>query len=164
MLMVAGSLKELNFTSLMQVYAQGNLENAEELWQDEPEGVRLLLAEQAFYQYLRDGFFTAPGAVYAIWTLDGEYVSALRLEPYQDGLLLEALETAPEHRRKGYAKMLIHAVLERFSGRMIYSHVGKRNTASMATHESCGFRKVLDHAVYVDGSVSWHCWTYVIDS
>ena len=153
MLCVVKRMGELDFAALMEVYEEGNLENGEELWPELPEGLRQLNAEQAFHQYLRECFFVTPEAVYCIWQEKGKYVSALRLEPYQDGLLLEALETAPHSRRKGYAAALIKAVLETFGEKKIYSHVSKRNTASLRTHESCGFHRIADHAVYADGSV-----------
>ena len=153
MLLVARKLKELSFGKLMEVYAEGNLDNGQELWPDEPPFRQQMLAEQDFYDYLRQVFFITPGAVYAIWQLDDTYVSALRLEPYRDGMLLEALETTPEHRRKGYGKALVNAVLEKWPEVRVYSHVAKGNEASLRTHENCGFRKVLDYAVYVDGSV-----------
>ena len=92
------------------------------------------------------------GSVYAIWVEKDVYVSALRLEPYEDGLLLEALETAPAYRRKGYAEKLMRAVQMEFPQK-IYSHVSKKNTASLAVHKKCGFRQVLDYAKYIDGSV-----------
>lgn len=153
MLLIARKLKELSFGKLMEVYAEGNQENGRESWPDEHPSRQQMLAEQDFYDYLRQVFFTTPRAVYAIWQLDDTYVSALRLEPYRDGLLLEALETIPEHRRKGYGKALVNAVLENWPEVRIYSHVAKWNEASLQTHESCGFQKILDHAVYVDGSV-----------
>ena len=153
MLYVANKLSELKFSSLMEIYVEGNLENAREFWPDLPEGLQLLRAEQEFHQYLQECFFTVPGAVYCIWMESGRYVSALRLEPYQDGLLLEALETAPEHRRQGYARALVREVLARFGKEKIYSHVSKKNIPSLRTHESCGFYRILDHAVYADGSV-----------
>lgn len=152
-LLVAKSLKELDFSQLMQVYSEGNLENSLELWPEESEHRRIVLAEQEFYNYLNQVFFLTEGAVQLIWVVRGRYVSALRLEPYRDGLLLEALETVPNERRHGYAKMLIGAALELYGGKKIYSHISKRNTASQLTHEACGFRKILDHAVYADGSV-----------
>ena len=99
-----------------------------------------------------------PGAVYALWVEDGRYRSALRLEPYEDGLLLEALETAPKYRRQGYAEKLMRAVQEAFPQK-IYSHVSKRNKASLAIHEKCGFRQVLDYARYIDGSVAHNAIT-----
>lgn len=158
MLYIANRLKDLDFRQLMDVYEEGNLENAAELWPEEPEGQQLLLAEQSFHQYLRECFFPTEGARYCVWIVDGSYVSALRLEPYQDGLLLEALETKPGQRRKGYAVALVKAVLSEAGDRKIYSHVGKRNTASLKTHENCGFRRIMEHAVYADGSVMTnHC-------
>ena len=153
MLIWITSMKELNFGQLMAVYEEGNRENGQEFWPELPEGQQIHLAEQDFYQYLRESFFPAEEAVYAVWSVNGKYVSALRLEPYQDGLLLEALETAPEHRRKGYAAALLRAVLEQRQNIKIYAHIHKKNTPSLRTHESCGFHRILDHAVYIDGSV-----------
>ncbi len=152
MLYLATKLQEVNFGQLMSVYEEGNRENAALFFPELPEGQRMLQAEQSFYQYLQEGFFPVDRAVYALWVEKGVYVSALRLEPYEDGLLLEALETAPAQRRKGYAEKLIRAVQEQFP-QTIYSHVSKKNTASMRVHEKCGFRQVLDYAKYVDGSV-----------
>lgn len=143
MLYLAKSLQQLHFGKLMEVYTESNAEKA-----------GLLQAEQDFYQYLRDCFFTTPGAVYAVWQEQGTYVSALRLEPYKDGLLLAALETAPEHRRRGFACRLIRAVLTEFAENKIYSHVSKRNLPSLAVHEKCGFQKISDSAAYIDGSVN----------
>ena len=147
MLHQARSLKDLRFASLMEVYIEGNLEKAE-------EGISLLDAEQDFYQYLQQVFFAQQGAVYCIWQERGNYVSALRLEPYKDGWLLEALETAPEHRRNGYAKALLQSVTALPEYGRIYSHVHKRNIASLRVHEQCGFRRISEQAVYIDGSVN----------
>lgn len=160
MLIIAKSLNELTFSGLMAVYTEGNLDMGRERWPEESEGRQLMLAEEEFYNYLRQVFFPTKGAAYLIWEERGSYVSALRLEPYQDGLLLEALETAPEQRRKGYAAALVRTVLEQYRNVRIYSHVAKGNTASRRTHEACGFRKILDHAVYADGSVLRSSVTY----
>lgn len=158
-LIVAKSLRDLSFGKLMEVYAEGNLENGRNLWPDEPEGRQIALAEQEFYQYLKQVFFLTKDARYLILEGNNRYISALRLEPYQDGLLLEALETAPEFRRKGYGEALVRAALETVEGIKVYSHVSKRNVASLRTHEKCGFVKILDHAVYADGSVNDVCCT-----
>lgn len=162
MLCLADKLSKLTFSQLMAVYAEGNRENAEEFWPDLSENERLLRAEEAFYQYLKESFFKTPGAVYALWLQGGEYMAALRLEPYEDGLLLEALETHPEYRNRGFASDLLTAVLEKFPGK-IYSHVGKRNTPSLRVHQKCGFRTIKDYAVYIDGSVNTNAWTLCHD-
>ena len=153
MLFIAKQLHEISFGALMEVYREGNLQNGALMYPDLPESQQIFNAEQAFYQFLAEGFFPVKGAVYAMWVVDGKYVSALRLEPYEDGLLLEALETAPEHRRKGYGEKLMRAVQDAFPQK-IYSHVSKRNKASLAIHKKCDFRHIQDHARYIDGSVS----------
>ena len=158
MLIVANRLREITFGKLMDIYQEGNLENGRERWPNETAARQLALAEEDFYNYLRQVFVKTEDAVYLIWEERGSYVSALRLEPYQDGLLLEALETRPDQRRKGYAVELVKAVLSEVGDTKIYSHVGKRNSASLKTHEKCGFRRILEHAVYADGSVMTnHC-------
>ena len=159
MLKIAVSMKDLSFSRLMEVYREGNLENGADRWPELSEDRRLLLAEQDVYDYLHETFFRTRGASYAIWEEEGKYRSALRLEPYRDGLLLEALETVPDCRRRGYAVELIRAVLERYANVKIYSHVGKRNAASLSVHEKCGFRRIQEHAVYIDGSVNDRCCT-----
>lgn len=159
MLYFAKRLCELDFGQLMEVYTQSNRENGDLRYSQLPAGERMLRAEQDFYQYLRECFFPTTGAVYALWVENGRYVSALRLEPYQDGLLLEALETAPEHRQKGYATKLVNAVTADM-GETVYSHVSRKNTASQKTHIRCGFRRILPYARYADGSVLTNCDTY----
>ena len=162
MLILARSLRDFSFSKLMDVYIEGNMENAEEFWPELDDGQKLLRAEQEFYQYLTEVFFRTPEAVYAIWEESGNYISALRLEPYRDGRLLEALETAPSRRRQGYGVQLIKAVQEQFPNQRIYSHVGKKNAASLRVHEKCGFCRISEYAAYIDGSVNQRactlCW------
>lgn len=163
MLTVAKSLRQFHFGQLMAVYAEGNRENGMEFYPHLPPEEQLLQAEQDFYAYLSDCFFHTAGAAYYIWSENDQYVSALRLEPYQDGLLLEALETHPEYRGRGYAKQLIRAALETTEYEKIYVHISRRNAPSIAVHTACGFKKILDHAVYADGSVNHHTDTYLYE-
>ena len=163
MLTVAKRLQQLQFGDLMAVYTEGNRENGEEFYPHLPPEEQLLRAEQDFYAYLSDCFFRTAGAAYYIWSEHGRYVSALRLEPYQDGLLLEALETHPEHRGRGYAKALIRTALTEAECEKIYVHISRRNAPSIAVHTSCGFRKILNYAVYADGSVLHTSDTYLYE-
>lgn len=162
MLRIAKRLRELSFPQLMEIYVEGNRENGAERYPEEPEMRQLALAEADFRQYLAEVFFRQKGAFYAIWEENGQYVSALRLEPYRDGLLLEALETRPDRRRKGYASGLIRAVLNFPEVKKVYSHVSKRNVPSLAVHKKLGFQVVEDLATYIDGSVNYRavtlCW------
>ena len=165
MLVIAESFKDLRFSELLQVYEQSNLEAASER-KNLPPMFALQLAEQDFRQYLQDLFFKTPGAICCLWEENGRYVSALRLEPYRDGLLLAALETAPSYRKMGYAVDLIRAVqhhLAETGAVKLYSHVNKKNAASMRTHEKCGFRVVSDCAVYISGSMDYRSCTLLYE-
>ena len=159
MLIVAKNLRELTFGKLMDVYQEGNLENGQERWPEEPVGRQIALAEEDFYSYLQQVFFKIEGAIYLIWEEKGKYVCALRLEPYRDELLLTALETHPQMRKRGFAEKLVKAALEYAGDIAVYSHVSKKNIPSLRTHEKCGFEKILDYAVYADGSVNDRCYT-----
>lgn len=158
MLQIIRSMRELDFLALMKIYVEGNMENGAERWPEESQGRQLQLAEEAFRDYLRHDFFTNEKAAYYLWTVDGICVSALRLEPYKDGWLLEALETGPENRRRGYGENLIRSVLALSMG-TIYSHVHKANGPSLAIHEKCGFCRISEAAAYIDGSVNDRCCT-----
>lgn len=153
MLIVAARMEQLVFSQLMDVYWEGNAENARDLYPCLSLNEGQFRAEQNFYQYLRQSFFRTPGGAYLIWADQERYVSALRMEPYQDGLLLEALETAPGCRRRGYGEQLLRAALDWAGEQKVYSHVRRNNAASMALHRKCGFQTLLDYAVYIDGSV-----------
>lgn len=161
MLIIAKRLGELSFPQLMEIYVEGNRENGADRYPEEPEYRQLELAEEDFRQYLAEDFFRQSGAFYTIWEENGQYVSALRLEPYRDGLLLEALETRPDQRRKGYAATLIQVVQNLPGVKKVYSHVSKRNAPSLGVHKKQGFRVVADHATYIDGSVNRRGFTLV---
>lgn len=121
------------------------MEAVRQVYQDSPQTL----------EYLRTEFFTQPDDILAIWEVQGQPVSALRLERYQDGLLLEGLETAPNHRRQGHAAALIRAVLASLNpGTQVYAHVDKKNKVSLRTHAVCGFQLLKDSASFVDGTIS----------
>lgn len=116
--------------------------------------------------YLRHEFFREEGAVCCLWLEDGACVSALRLEPWRDGLLLTGLRTVPERQNQGCARALLGAVqafLSRQGSVKLYSHIHKRNAASIRVHEKCGFRRIADTAALLDGSVTAQLGTYLFD-
>ena len=128
MLVIVSAMKQLNFRQLMDVYEELNLEQGRLLYPHESPAQWALLAEQDFHQYLNECFFRTPGAVYALWQENEKYVSALRLEPYLDGLLIEALETLPAVRGMGYAGMLLHAVMVHYGELKLYALYSACNT------------------------------------
>lgn len=156
MLIIAQKLSSLQFSKLMHVYREGNIENGSIIYPNLSPERQEAAADQDFYQYLKEVFFRQENSFYAVWEADGEYVAALRIEPYRDGSLLCALETAPDSRCKGYATTLVKHVIQYLSGfgdGVIYSHVAKHNFPSLAVHKKCGFSIIDDRAVYTDGSV-----------
>ena len=166
MLKIIYSMSQLKFSDLMTVYYEANCENGAEKYPILSKDAQVREAEYDFYQYLNEVFFKTQNAYYAIWEEGNRYITALRVEPYNDGVLFSALETLPSVRRKGYASTLIQSVQEylRHLGEIpIYSHVSKGNVASMATHLKCNFRILLDYAVYLDGSVLHNSYTLFYD-
>lgn len=156
MLIIAKSIGQLNFRDLMDVYSETNTLTGSERYCDCSNYEQLRNAEQDFYQYLNEVFFCQADSFYAILESEGRYVSALRMEPYLDGYLLSSLETALDMRNKGYGYLLIKALqrhLKIQGSGVIYSHVSKKNTASMRLHLKCSFEIIKDYAVYADGSV-----------
>ena len=150
------SFPKLDFEALMTVYEEGNRLNGACAYPKESAMMQLRLAEQDFADYLREIFFRQNGAAYCVLVEDGSYISAARIERFDDGYLLSALETRPDCRRKGFSKQLLRALLCECAdkGKLpIYSHVENRNTASMNLHLQCGFRLHKTFARYLDGSV-----------
>ncbi len=165
MLRVVTSFSKLNIGQLLKVYSESILADAQEKSTGNLESVGILSAEQCVLSYLVE-FFAQEDAFLALWVFDDSYVSAVRMEPYKDGYLLSGLETAPDARRCGYATALLQAVLRymhvNMSGK-VYSHVDKKNVASLAVHAACGFQRVAEHAVYLDGSVFTSSCTLCFD-
>lgn len=148
-------MKELDIAQLMVVCTESNCRSGKEVYPEFSENERVIQAEQDFYAGL-SAFFADPDAFYAVWLCDGCYASALRIERYRDGYLMAGLETAPGMRRKGNAGKLINAVIDYLSSQgslRLYSHVDKKNIASIGVHNACGFKRILEHAVFLDGSV-----------
>ena len=150
------SLSELNFEELMSVYEEGNRENGAYFYPQESSAAQILLAEHDFADYLRQTFFRQKGAAYCVLTRDGSYISAARIEPFEDGYLLSALETRPGLRRRGYGRQLMNELIDACVNRgyiPIYSHVSNRNIPSLDLHLQCGFQVHKEFARYLDGSV-----------
>ena len=145
MLIVARNVSDLRVFTLAEVYELDSLQ----------EG-------QDFYGFLSEDFF--PEGICCVWEENGRYVAALRLQKWQDGYLLEGLQTHPDHRGRGYAKKLIEESLDVLKMEKVYSHIRRDNAPSIAAHTDCGFRKILDHATYLDGSVHSHSDTYLYEN
>lgn len=133
--------EDIDREKLMAVYIEGNTENGNYFFPNEPDRVKK--AEDGFMNFLKDTFYRQEGNVYYVLEEDGQYKSALRLSDLGDRVYyLEALETIPEMRRQGYAAKLINAVFDELKAHgsfTVRDCVSKKNTASLATHKKCGF-------------------------
>ncbi len=165
MIHVIKSISQLNIAQLLMVYEESNRKNGSEKYRNYSAERQLALAEDDLVDYLRNDFFRQSDAFCGVWVADGLYKSALRIESYLDGVLLHALETAPDARKMGYAYSLVSSVLEylRQEGYgVVYSHIHKRNSPSIRLHEKCGFRKITDSAVLLDGTVTQNTCTMTL--
>ena len=152
---------------LMTVYEGSNRENAGEFYPGVPAEEAVQRVRDGFCAFL-DQFLASPQNTCYVWAEDGEWVSALRLTRLPDFYYMEALETAPDRRRRGCAERLLRAVSEylvqnarRSSDStetdtvVIRSCVSKRNAPSLAIHRKCGFTIDQDPALgyYADPPV-----------
>ena len=149
MMITITEFEDVDARKLMDIYAESNYENTDYFFPDEPDkDVAVRMVEEGFLDYLKNGFFTQPGASYRVLEENGIWVSALRLNRIQSDLYyLEALETRPDRRGKGYATLLLSGVLEslkRDGPFRLCDCVSKKNAASLKVHEKCGVRIVSD--------------------
>ncbi len=161
MLKIARCVRDLDFDRLMDVYTQSNQLAAKRLYPHCTEYEQKMRLQEFFYSSLL-AFFRESGAFYALWVQQGNYASALRVESFQDGVIITGLETAPRLRGQGFATALLQAVLGSLgeSGiSTVYSHVDKKNRASLAVHKKCGFRVISDYAKLLDGTVTYELCT-----
>ena len=139
----------LDERKLMDVYSESNCENTDYFFPDEADKeTAVRKVEAGFLGFLKDDFFNLTDAAYWILETDGVWVSALRTCRVQTGLYyLEALETRPDQRRKGYGSDLLSSVVDSLKQDgpfRLCSCVSKRNLASLKTHEKSGFLIVSD--------------------
>ena len=105
--------------------------------------IEKVLRQLIFSTRRHSEFFSQSGSEYWVLESDGVWVSALRLSRIEKGLYyLEALETRPDCRRQGHAARLLDGVIDELKKAgpfRICDCISKRNTASIRTHEKCGF-------------------------
>lgn len=135
MILLANGSSDLNMEKLSRVYCRDNE-----------------LERNRFCDDVYDYFAMHIGG-YAVWQEGEDYVCAVRLEPYRDGFLISCLQTGEGFRRQGYAESLIRAMQLKL-GKKLYSHVAKSNRPSLQLHQKCGFCRISDTAVLLDGTVT----------
>ena len=149
MLLRFTNFTDLDQRKLMDLYAESNFENTDYFFPDladKAEAVRKV--EAGFLDFLEQKFFQNPGSTYWVLEEDGVWISALRTSPIQSRLFyIEALETGPKYRNKGYGARLLRAVVDALKEEgpfRLCDCVSKKNAASLRTHEKCGFQIVSE--------------------
>lgn len=163
MLLLFTKYNEIDVTQLLNIWSESIHSSGIEKYPNHSIYEQRILSERDCSDYLQDMLNQSTG-ICAVWAPTGRYAAALRLEQYRDGFLIAGLETALDARRKGYAEALLSSLLDHFIGTPIYSHISIKNVPSIRLHEKCGFRRIFDHAVFLDGSVSTNAYTYLSDS
>ena len=96
----------------------------------------------AYASFLRD-FVKNPKQLILVEATDDEWVSALRaIETIEGHWFLEAVETKPDERNKGFGKDLLYHTIDYLTNigmRELTCTISKNNFKSQALHEKCGF-------------------------
>ena len=151
---------QLKYFDIMNIYRESIIDAALKTYPNRDRNEALLLAEQDFYAYLDQVYFSRKASYMAVWEEKGRWVCALRAEPFKDGYLITGIETAMNCRRKGYAKKLLSALICMQIG-PIYSHVFQDNKASLQLHLTVGFSIFSLNAEFSDGSVHKDAYTLI---
>lgn len=167
MLEVFNSLQNISIKKLMEIYDNDIHDDTIAVDMHHTPKPTDICIENDFYEYLRTDFFTKKNRFYCIWVEDSEYRAALRIEEYEDGYLLHALQTHPAHRRQGYGELLVSATLQYLADSgscTVYSHVYRNNQPSFQLHKKCGFKVKSDFARFLDGTVTSKAITLIYNS
>ena len=165
MLLQIKNYSEIDTRKLMDIYEESNFENVDYFYPDEVDkNVGVKKVEAGFLDFLKNNFFKQEEATYWVLEENGVWVSSKRtcfIKP--DILYLEALETMPKERNKGYGYKLLSLLIEEVKkeGRLrICDCVSKKNIASLKTHEKCGFKIVSDKGNdYLNNDIDDHCFS-----
>ena len=143
---------DIDEKKLMGVYIESNTENTAFICPGEMNQEKALkFVEKGFLNYLKSMFFTSEENTYWVLADKNKYLCACRTTEIRKGFYyLEALETIPDERNKGYGTKLLTFVtqeLKKAGPFKLCSCVGKSNTLSLKTHQKCGFRIISDMGI-----------------
>lgn len=140
---------QIDERQLMDIYAESNLENTAHFYPETTDkAAAVKQVEAAYLMFLKSEFLASANNTCWVLEENGSWVSALRLSRIDsDFYYLEALETLPALRGKGYASQLLSAVIAELKDGgsfRLCDCVRKTNTASIKTHLKCGFRIISE--------------------
>ena len=165
MLLRIKNYTDINDRKLMDIYTESNFENVDYFYLDEVDkSVGVKKVEAGFLDFLKNNFFKQEEAAYWVLEENGIWVSAARTCFIKhDIIYLEALETMPSKRNKGYGSKLLFELIEALKKEghfRLCDCVSKKNIPSLKTHEKCGFKIVADVGNdYLNNDVDDHCFS-----
>ena len=144
MIIEINTFDQVDRRKLMDIYRESNTENTDYFYPDVSDKDEALQKVECDYlNYIECDFLAGSKNQYMILEHDRIWVCALRLYCVHDRLyFIEALETHPSYRRKGYAAQLLAGVIDLLKNRGDYTIrdcVDKKNTFSLLTHQKAGF-------------------------
>ena len=150
-LLVCREFDRVDKAPFMNVYKESSSENAVRWYPELSAEAALQKYEEGYADYMAHGFADEGGLSFILQE-NGVYVCALRLFPRGDGqFYLEALETHPAYRQRGYGTQLLNKMTAYLAAEnpffTVTSHVKKTNTASIRTHLAAGFIIAADYVV-----------------
>lgn len=150
-IIITNKKSDIDFDKLMEVYYESNMENIEKSSYFSVESIDAFREKEIFdnykkdyINYLKEDFLANKENYIAIIRNKDTYLSALRLHYEEDCYLIEALETNPDFRNRGYGEKLLKSVLIKFPKKTVFnSEVGLNNKKSLGLHKKLGF-KILE--------------------
>ena len=150
-LLVFNNFENVDVEQFLNIYKESSADNAKKWFPGLEQTEALKEYEDGFLGFMKNDFFSGGGILFVL--TDGScYVSALRLyEKAPSEYYLEALETNPKYRKKGYGRELLFQ-LQRYlkehnKSYVLTAHVEKTNTPSLKTHKSAGFEITADYVI-----------------
>ena len=126
---VINNLFEIYAESMQETLQSGNYKSKQDMLGD--------------YQLFLKEFISKPNQLVIVEIQNGVWVSGLRaIETKPSHWHIEAVETRPDSRQKGYGKKLLKNTLEYLTTRGMKSAdccIAKSNIASQTLHTNCGF-------------------------
>ena len=149
MMLELTSMNQIDPRKLMDIYSEGNLENTDYFYPEiKNKQIAVEKVEADFLKFIETDFFSKENNTYQILEEDGLWVCALRLYHIKNNLYyIEALETRPEFRKRGYALKLLTCVIKHLKEKgsfQLFDCVSKKNIPSLKTHEKAGFKNVSE--------------------
>lgn len=155
----------INKDEFLAVYKESAKINAPKWYPSLPFEAAVEKYESGYWDFMQDSFWDEKGILLVV-SSGSHYMSAVvAYQKANNSFLIEALETAPNERGKGYGKNALKEMLKflvsSYPDATVYSFTGKQNIPSQRTHESVGMTRIHDYWQDSSGAIDNTQITYV---